>query len=147
MMCPACKRRSISGRDMLYASLDGGVKCRACGKIARLDILSRWMLACMLAIILPMVLLYGDVFYSGHLFVVSIFVILVVWRLLSVAGMPILGLELAPRGRCMNERQSVLTLAVIVVAAVVMDGFMAYRIDSDAARASAPPTSADTRTQ
>ena len=147
MNCPGCRRHSISSRDMLYASLDGGVKCRACGKIARLDLLSRWMLAIMLAIILPMVLLYGNVFYSGHLFIVSLAVILIAWRLLSVIGMPILGLEEAPRGLCMNHRQSVFTLTLIVTAALAMDGFMAYRIDADEARAKAQPVSAGVRAE
>ena len=130
---------------MLFASLDAGIKCRACGKIARLDMLSRWMLACLLAILLPMVLLYANVFYSGHLFIVSIAVILGVWRMLSVLAMPILNLELAPRGSRMTERQSAFTLGIIVVAALVMDGFMAYRVDADAAKASERPVSADVR--
>src|SRR5438105_11434275 len=126
--CPHCRRHIFNARDMLYASLDGASKCRACGKLARLDLLSRWMLACMLAIILPMVLLYGNVFYSGHLFVVSLVVILCAWRLLSVIGMPILNLELVPRAMCLDQRQSIMTLALIVIAAAIMHGFMAYRI-------------------
>jgi len=132
---------------MLYASLDGAAKCRACGKLARLDLISRWMLACMLAILLPMVLLYGNVFYSGHLFVVSLVVILCAWRLLSVIGMPILSLELVPRATCLDRRQSIMTFAVIVIAAAIMDGFMAYRIDADEAGASTQSVSAVPRPQ
>ena len=145
--CPSCKRRVFTARHMLHASLDGAVKCTACGKLARLDMISRWMLACMVAIILPMVLLYANVFYSGHLFVVSLVVMLCVWRGLSMIGLPILGLELVPRGICMDRRQGIVTLGVIVVAALVMDGFMAHRIDADEARANEKAPSASVRPQ
>lgn len=145
--CPNCKRRIFTARHMLYASLDGAVKCTACGKLSRLDMISRWVLACMLAIILPMVLLYGNIFYSGHLFMVSLVVILCAWRGLSMIGLPILGLELVPRGACLNYRQSIFTLGLIVVAALVLDGFMAYRIDAEEARAGAPSASSIARPQ
>lgn len=145
--CPNCKRHVFTGRDMLYASLDGALKCRVCGKLARLDLLSRWALAVMLAIILPMVLLYGDVFYSGHLFLVSLAVILVAWRLLSAIGFPILSLELAPRDTCFDQRQSLIAVGIIVAAAVVIDGYMAYRIDADEARGKAQSVSATAKPQ
>src|SRR4051812_27146931 len=96
--CPGCKRHVITSNDVLFASLDGAVRCRACGKLGRLDLLSRWVVASVLALGLPMVLLYTNVFYSGHLFVVALTVILGGWRALAWVGLPLLSLELVPRG-------------------------------------------------
>lgn len=128
--CPSCKRKIFTRRDMLYAALDGTAPCRACGRAARLDLLSRWMISCVLALILPTVLLYGGVFYSGHLFLVSIFVILGGWRILSLVGFPLLTLE-AAGDSAIDRRQSIVMLVVMLVIMIIMDGYMSSRFDSD----------------
>src|SRR5690349_21461895 len=73
--CPSCQRQVLTRLDILLATLDGRVQCPVCGRMARLDLMSRWMILCVLALSLPALLLYGGVFYSGHLFVVSMFII------------------------------------------------------------------------
>ncbi len=55
--CPGCKRPVFSLHDILYAPLDGTARCRVCGRIARLDLFSRWMISCAIAVILPALLL------------------------------------------------------------------------------------------
>jgi len=75
--CPGCKRPVFSLHDILYAPLDGTARCRVCGRFARLDLFSRWMISCAIAVILPALLLYWELFYSRHLFVISILFMLV----------------------------------------------------------------------
>ena len=135
--CPSCKRRVFTRRDILSSSLDGTVECRACGRLARLDVLSRWMIACVIAIILPAVLLYGGLFYSGHLFVASMVLIFGAWRVLSWFGYPLLTLEHATGSVGLDRRQSVFIVVVLLFTAVVIDGFMAARFD-DAQTAEQP---------
>ena len=143
--CPNCKRRVFTRRDILYAALDGSAPCRICGRTARLDILSRWVISCVIALVLPGILLYGDVFYSGHLFLVSLFIILSAWRLLSWIGFPFLALEEVEASSAIDRKQSILILAVLLAAAMVLDGFMASRFDADEAIESGPAPSAARR--
>ena len=116
---------------MLQATLRGTTRCRWCGRTLRLDVLSRWMLSCMLALLLPNALLYGDVFYSGHLFVVSIFLIYGGLAILSYIGSPLLGLEIAPDRAALNQKQMVLVAGLVLAAALVVDGFIASKIASE----------------
>jgi hypothetical protein len=129
--CPGCKRRVFSLHDILYAPLDGTACCRVCGRIARLDLFSRWLISCGIAVILPALLLYWELFYSGHLFVVSILVILVAWRILTLIAFPILALEIVtPRAR-VDRKQSVFILALLLVAAMMLDGLLASRFETE----------------
>ena len=114
---------------MLYTVLDGTAQCRFCGQTARLDLLSRWVISCVLALALPMVLLYGDVFYSGHLFLVSLFLILGGWALLSWIGFPLLTLETVQGGAPLNARTGAVILLVLLFAAMIFDAFMRSRFD------------------
>jgi hypothetical protein len=131
--CPSCKRRVITRRDMLYANLDGEAQCRICGRFARLDLMSRWTISCVLALAMLPAFLYGGVFYSGHLFVISIFFGLGGWRILSAAGLPIFALEAVPSRSSINGRQSILLLVLLLMVAIVIDGFMSSRIEADGA--------------
>lgn len=119
---------------MLYAALDGTVRCDACGESAQFDVFSRWVLCCAVALLLPMLLLNGDVFFSGHLFVVAMFLIFVAWRLLSMLALPILALEPVERRASLNRTESVFVAIVLLVGALAFDGFMASRIAADAAK-------------
>jgi hypothetical protein len=143
--CPSCNRRVFTPRDMLYAALDGMAQCRGCGRLARLDLLSRWMISCVLAILLPNVLLYGGLFYSGHLFVISIVIIYGAWALLSFFGFPFLTLEAVASDSSIDRPKSILLLAVLLVAAIVIDSFIASKIESDNARDSGRSASAALR--
>lgn len=129
--CPSCKRRVITRRDMLYANLDGEARCRVCGRFARLDLTSRWTVSCVLALAVLPAFLYGGVFYSGHLFVVSIFFGLGGWRMLSAAGLPIFALEAVPSRGSINGRQSILILVLLLMVAIAIDGFMSSRIAAE----------------
>lgn len=127
---------------MLYSPLDGTLLCRACGRVARLDIFSRWAISCMIAIILSSVLLWGGFFYSGHLFVVSMFIILGVWRTLSYLGMPAFALEAVDDRFTLDRRHSLIALAVLLIAAVMFDGFMASLFEPDSGLEDTRTTSA-----
>lgn len=129
--CPTCKRPVFTRRDMLYAPLDATARCPACGRTARLDMLSRWVISCVIAMILSTVLLYGGVFYSGHLFLVSMFVIFAAWRLISAAAFPFIALEPSPEGSPFDGRKSVLLIAALLIAAMMFDSFMASRFEPD----------------
>jgi len=131
--CPSCKRRVFTRRDMLYATLDGAARCRICGRIARLDLTSRGMISCVLAIVLPPLYLYGGVFYSGHLFLISIFLVLGGWRILSSAGLPFLALEMVASRTSIDRKQSILLLILLLAIAIAIDGFMSSRFDVDGA--------------
>ena len=115
---------------MLYASLDGTAPCPVCGQVARLDLLSRWLISCVIALVLPIILLHGQVFYSGHLFFVSIVVVLGGWRILSFVGLPIFALETAD-GTAIDRRHSLWILAVLIAAAMIFDGFMSSRFEEN----------------
>jgi hypothetical protein len=127
---------------MLYAALDGTARCRVCGRAARLDMLSRWLLSCVLAVLLPAALLYANVFYSGHLYVFSIVVVLGAWRALSILGLPYLTLEAVPERTDVDRKASAFALGAMLLAAVLLDGFIASRIDAEMARESAREVSA-----
>lgn len=128
--CPSCKRNVFTRRDIMYAPLEGRVQCRFCGRAARLDLLGRWIILAVLALMLPGLLLYGGVFYSGHLFVVSIFIILIAWALLALLCFPLLTLE-AVDGRSLDRAQGTMMLIVILVAAMLLDVFIASRFESE----------------
>ena len=127
--CPSCNRRVFTRRDMLHAVIDGAARCRSCGGNARIDRLTRWLMSCVLAIVLPMLLLLGGVFYSGHLFVISMFIILSAWGILSVVGFPFLTLEVAAGGPGIDRSKSMWLLAAMFVAALVIDGYMRTRFE------------------
>ena len=95
--------------------------------------MSRWTISCVLALAMLPAFLYGGVFYSGHLFVISIFFGLGGWRLLSAAGLPIFALEAVPSRSSINGRQSILILVLLLMVAIVIDGFMSSRIEADGA--------------
>ncbi|MGZ5120232.1 MAG: hypothetical protein ACXWIH_29325 [Burkholderiales bacterium] len=130
---------------MLYATLDGMAQCHCCGRLARLDLLSRWVISCVLAILVPNVLLYGGLFYSGHLFVISIVIIYGAWALLSFFGFPFLTLEVVTTESSIDRPKSILLLAALLMAAIVIDSFIAAKIDSDNARDSGRAASAALR--
>lgn len=129
--CPSCKRRVLTGRHMLYASFEGETECPSCGRAARLDLPSRWILSCMIAILLPGVLLWGNIFYSGHLFIVSLLVVLGGWRLLSFVGAPILSLEAVKIRSTLDRSHGVLVVVVMLTTATVLDAFIASRFEPE----------------
>jgi hypothetical protein len=133
--CPACNRPSYSSREMLGAAPAGGTRCPACGEVARLDPMSRCVVACALAMLLWVMVLYGNLFYSGYLFLFSTLVILAGWPLLSAAALPLLSLERSPDGLCLDRRQSVAMAAIMIACAVAIDAVLAYRSDADRAEA------------
>jgi hypothetical protein len=127
--CPSCKRRVFTPRDLLFATLDGAAQCRFCGQNARLDVTSRWMIACVIALALPNLFLYAGVFYSGHLFMISLFVIVTAWAALSWACSPFLTLEVATRRSRVDRRTSVLAVCALLVAAILIDSYMRARFE------------------
>jgi hypothetical protein len=137
--CPSCKRRVFTRLDMLHAALQGAASCRACERPARLDVLSRWLMASFIALVLPSLFLYAGVFYSGHLFVISICTVLGGWGLLSVVGQPFLTLEPSAGPPPAQRSHSVLLLVVLLVTATILDGFIASRFGSDDAPEYARP--------
>jgi hypothetical protein len=139
--CPACKRRIFSGREMLGAGVDGGAKCPACGQLARLDSVSRCLVTCVLALLLWMLLLHGKILYSGYLFLFSTIVIIIGWRLLCAAALPLLSLEQMAQGRSFDRRQNIVTVAILIVTSIVIDGLLSYRSDVDRALGNAEPPS------
>lgn len=131
--CPSCKRDVYTRLDILYVPLQGRVQCRFCGHAAQLDVLSRWLFLAILALTMPGMLLYGNIFYSGHLFVVSMVMIFIAWCVLASLCFPILTLEQVP-GAGLNRSQGTMMLAVLLIAAMLLDGFIASRIEADAQR-------------
>jgi hypothetical protein len=131
--------------DIFYAPLDGTACCRACGRIARLDLFSRWMISCVIAVILPGLLLYWELFYSGHLFVVSMVVILAAWRILTFLAFPLLALEEVAARSGVGRKQSFVILAILLSAAMVIDGFMSSRFESEQAGEVGRLTSSESR--
>ena len=127
--CPCCKSTTFTRRDLVYASLDGTVRCRSCTETVRLDTFSRWILSCAIALMLPFVLLYGDVFYSGHLFVVSLMFIFSAWAALSWICCPFLTLEQARSSPPIERTTGMLVLVVLLGAAGILDSFMASRFE------------------
>jgi hypothetical protein len=145
--CPSCKRRSFSHVEMLAASLDGALQCPACGELARLDTMSRCVVACLLAIVLSILLLYGNIFYSGYLFAISTIFVLAGWRVLCAMLLPIMSLEKSPESTRFDRRQNMVTLAILIFAAIAFDGFMTSPTDADRARmnAASPNVSASSK--
>ena len=131
MICPHCKRLTFERRDVLRAAIDGAMRCRGCGRAARLDLFSRWVISIVIAVILPGVLLYGNVFYSGHLFVVSMIVILACWRGLSAILLPILALEPTADNATLRPKHSAYVLSALLAGAVVIDAFMYSRFQTE----------------
>ena len=142
--CPTCKRRIFTRRDILYAPIDGTARCRACGTFCRLDLFSRWILSCLVALALAGLLLSYGVFYSGHLLFVSICIIVAVWRGLAWAGFPLLSLEEFPESKALDSRQSKILVGALLIAALMLDGFIASRFErEDGAGDSRPARSAE----
>ena len=109
---------------MVCTIIDGTAQCRLCGQTARLDLFSRWVISCLLAMVLSTVLLYCDVFYSGHLFLVSMFVIFGGWVVLSYIGFPFLTLEAFAGGAPIDRRAGLVILLILLAAAMMFDAFM-----------------------
>jgi hypothetical protein len=135
--CPSCTRRAFTRRDLLDSTVDGTAQCRFCGKLARLDIFSRWIMSCVIALVLSTALLYGGVFYSGHLFLISIVVIGGAWSGLSMIAFPYLKLEPTSGGPPIGRRHSLLIVAVLLIGATIVDGLMSSRFEPEPASASA----------
>ena len=131
MFCPHCKRLTFERRDVLRAAVDGAMRCPACGGVARLDLFSRWVISIVIAVILPGILLWGNVFYSGHLFVVSMIVILAGWRGLSAILLPILALEPTVDNATLRPKHSAYVLSALLAGAVVIDVFMYSRFETE----------------
>ena len=131
LACPSCKRRIITRRDILHAPLDGTVRCRACGQHGRLDVFSRWIISCMVALTLAAVHLSAGVFYSGHLLAVSILLIFGVARGMAWAGLPAFALEPVPPHVPLDRRQSMIILGALLVTAIALDGFIASKFEAD----------------
>ena len=110
LACPRCRRPTFTRRDLVSTALDGTAQCRACGQPVRLDVFSRWLLSCVIALILPGVLLYGDLFYSGHLFVISLVFVFAAWTALSWVLCPLFTLERATTGRPIDRTTGILIL-------------------------------------
>lgn len=136
--CPSCKRTAFARRDLVYATIDGLAHCRACGRSARLDLFSRWVISCMIALVMPALLLYGNVFYSGHLFLVAMCVIFGGWALLSWIAFPLLTLEPVPDRAPLARSKSIGILAAVLLAAVSFDAFMASRFEPESAQVNRP---------
>jgi hypothetical protein len=128
--CPNCKRQVFTATDMWHASFDGRARCRRCGHTAQLDMLSRWMIACMIALVLPSVFLYAGVFYSGHFFVLLIVLVPFAWRVLACIGLPFFALEAATHSP-FDRKQGMIMLAALIATAIVLDAFMASKIVTD----------------
>ena len=136
--CPSCRRRAFTRRDLLSASVDGTARCRFCGRVARLDVFSRWVISCVLAVVVSTALLYGGVFYSGHLFLISLVMIMAAWAGLCAIAFPVLALEPTADAAPITHRQSLTIVAVLLAGAMVIDGFMSARFEpEDAAPAKA----------
>ena len=116
---------------MLTVRLDGHAECPACGELARLDQMSRCLVAIVLALLLWILLLYGDIFDSGYLFLFSTIVIVIGWRLLCAAALPVLTLEKSPGHIRFDRRQNIVMLAILIVTTIAIDGLMSYRSDAD----------------
>ena len=129
--CPTCKRRIIIRRDILHAPLDGTVRCRACGEHSRLDVFSRWVISCLVALTLSAVLLSAGVFYSGHLLAVSIVLIFGASRAMAWVALPVLALEPVPAHVALDRRQSAIILGALLIAALALDAFIASRFEND----------------
>jgi hypothetical protein len=99
------------------------------------------MIACMIALVLPSVFLYGGVFYSGHFFVLLIALTLGAWRALSCIGLPFFTLEPASHSP-FDRKHGILTLMALIATAIVLDAFMSSKFDSDEARESERSASA-----
>jgi hypothetical protein len=133
--CPACKRRAVGSADLLWTNLDGSVQCPACGGLSRLDQMSRLLVSCPLALLLWLAVLHWDLLFSGYLFLFSTVVILAGWRVLSAVAMPALALERSPDGRVFDRKQTLVSLAIMIATAVLIDSFMSYRTEADSAYA------------
>ena len=132
LACPRCRRFTFTRRDLVSTALDGSAQCPSCGQAVRLDLFSRWLLSCVIALILPAVLLYGDLFYSGHLFVVSLLFVFAAWSALSWLCCPFLTLERTTTGRPIDRKTGMLILVVLLAAAGIIDNFLAARFDTEA---------------
>lgn len=135
--CPGCKRHVFTRRDMLSARIDGTAQCRACGGVARLTSFGRWAISCVIALTLPSLLLYGGVFYSGHLFVVCLFFIFAAWRMLSVIALPLLSLEAVDDPVMLDRKRSAVLAGALLLGAIAVDGFMSSRFEKPAGYAGA----------
>jgi hypothetical protein len=142
LACPSCKRRSITRRDILRAPLDGTARCRACGHFSRLDLFSRWIISCLVAITVAAAHLSLGVFYSGHLLVISICLIFGAARGMAWMGLPFLSLEPVPPHVPLDRRQSLIMLGALLIAAVALDGFIASRFEKDEGHGAAQAPSA-----
>jgi len=143
--CPSCRRRVFTRRDLVFATPEGVVRCRACGRTARLDLLSRWLISCVIAMTLSTALLYGGLFFSGHLFLVSIVIIFATWAALSWAAFPYLMLEPADDQIILERKHSTLIAVLILVLAIGFDSFLASLFEPEPAQEHAHSVDAPAR--
>ena len=128
--CPGCGKRVFTRRDLVYTALEGSGACRSCGQSARLDMFSRWLLSCVIALSLSSLLLYCDLFFSGHLFVISCAFIFLAWGALAWLCSPIITLERARSEPRIDRKTGMLVLVVMIAAAGIFDTFMASHFET-----------------
>jgi hypothetical protein len=145
--CPACKHRVFGPRDMLWMGLDGRAKCPECGALATLTQMSRFLVLSLLALLMWLLLLEWGIFYSGYLFVFSMTAIVVGWRLLCAAALPLLSMEKVPGHVRYGRRENIVTLAALMVTAVALDGLMSYQSEADKRQAAAADSSERVRSE
>jgi len=91
------------------------------------------MISIVIALLFPMVFLYGDLFFSGHFFIALIFFTLGASRLLAFIASPFIALEVAAPST-FNRRQSIMTFVVLAVVALVLDSHMSSRFAAEDAQ-------------
>ena len=84
---------------------------------------------------------------AGHLFVVSLLVILVAWRILTFLTFPLLVLEEVSARSGVNKKQSFVILAILLSAAMMIDGLMSSRFETDEAAEVRRITSSQSRSR
>jgi hypothetical protein len=106
-----------------------------CGAFARLDQTSRFLIACPLSLLLWFALLYWDILFSGYLFLFSTIAIFAGWRLLSAAILPALALEKSRDAVFCGRRQTIVSLAIMIVTAIAIDAVMSTGLEDEDAHA------------
>ena len=87
----------------------------------------------MIALLMPAFFLYGGVFYGGHFFIFCVFATMGAWRALTFITFPFLTLE-ATAPASFGRRHGLLTLVALALTAIVLDGYMAARINAEDAK-------------
>lgn len=143
LTCPGCNRKIFTVGDILRLEVDGELKCRSCGRAAQLDLKSRLLISCLLALVFSALTLYTSIFYTGHFVLISTLLILVGWTLLALAVFPLLELNIARGARFLNRWRTLLIWAVFLVGAAAVDNYMDiqppsnHTVDTDARKTGA----------